>query len=199
MSDGISIWIGPFATVFAATVAAGVAFTFGSIQASIAKSQRNIAYEKVKIDLFDKRYKLFQSCKEILEVVIGPDPELTPYRHLQGVSLLQDAIFLCPDNVVEVIRSVVDLSRRYNDFIDRNFKNAENLHNISAQDIETKIKAFYDEGVDLYGKVNTVFPREFGFNQLRGELQDENPLEWWIKLGAWLKRRFAMLLPGYYR
>jgi hypothetical protein len=47
---------GPTATVIAASIAAWVAYTFGKAQSETARSQRDIAFDKLKVDLFDRRY-----------------------------------------------------------------------------------------------------------------------------------------------
>ena len=66
----------PVATVIAAIVAAGITWHFGRTQAriahtqaEIAKSQAAIAYDKLKFDLFERRYMIFQAAKSLIQYV----------------------------------------------------------------------------------------------------------------------------------
>jgi hypothetical protein len=64
---------GPLATVFAAIVAGWVAHTLGRSQVSVAKTQAEIAYrnwqtsnEKIVLELFEKRLKLYEAIREVI-------------------------------------------------------------------------------------------------------------------------------------
>jgi hypothetical protein len=41
-------------------------------QAEVAEAQREIAYDKLKHDLFDKRYEIYQAAKQLIEKVLSP-------------------------------------------------------------------------------------------------------------------------------
>jgi hypothetical protein len=58
---------GPVATVFAASAAAWIALRLGLTQAAIAKSQADIARDKLKFDLFELRYNIYTKLKELIE------------------------------------------------------------------------------------------------------------------------------------
>jgi hypothetical protein len=61
-------WItGPVATIVASFVAA----LFAGAQVCVARTQRDIAYEKLKLDLFEKRYAIYSATKELIEYVLG--------------------------------------------------------------------------------------------------------------------------------
>lgn len=67
---------GPLATVFAAMVAGWVAYKLGQSQVSVAKTQADIAYrnwqtsnEKIVLELFDKRLKLYEAIREVIAEV----------------------------------------------------------------------------------------------------------------------------------
>lgn len=49
-----------FAGLFATVIASGVAAYFARAQMRVAKSQRNIARDKLKFDLFEKRYEIYK-------------------------------------------------------------------------------------------------------------------------------------------
>lgn len=66
----------PLATVFAATVAAIVTFYFNKRQTEIAKSQmgiaasqRDIATDKLKVDLFKERYGIYEAAKLLISII----------------------------------------------------------------------------------------------------------------------------------
>ena len=82
LSSRISIYsilkdfAGPLATVFAATVAAIITFYFNrrqtaiaSTQMDIAASQRDVAKDKLKVDLFKERYAIYLAAKMLMENV----------------------------------------------------------------------------------------------------------------------------------
>src|SRR6266446_1805729 len=65
---------GPVATVIAAIAAVSVTYHFGKhqvriaeAQAATAKSQRDIAYDRLKYDLFEKRYEIYLAAKKLIE------------------------------------------------------------------------------------------------------------------------------------
>ena len=55
------------ATILAASVAAWISVRLGRNQAAIAKSQADIALDKLKFDLFEMRYSIYSSLKELIE------------------------------------------------------------------------------------------------------------------------------------
>ena len=79
---------GPLATVAASVAAAGVTIGFGMVQAGIARSQAktadaqkqisqtqlDIAYDKLKHDLFEKRYEIYSAAKALIERILATSP-----------------------------------------------------------------------------------------------------------------------------
>jgi hypothetical protein len=63
----IKDFAGPVATLIAAVTAVYVTSRFSRSQLRIAESQRDIALDKLKYDLFEKRYEIYQACKDLLE------------------------------------------------------------------------------------------------------------------------------------
>lgn len=61
---------GPAATVLAAGGAFFLGWRFGNIQARVAENQSAIALDKLKFDLFEKRYEIYSAAKILLEKVI---------------------------------------------------------------------------------------------------------------------------------
>jgi hypothetical protein len=96
---------GPIATVIAAAAAFTVSIAalkvtrrFGALQAGIAeeqkeiaKSQRDIAYDKLKHDLFDKRYDIYLHAKAIIERITGhPNEQHLATKTLRDLRLKMD-------------------------------------------------------------------------------------------------------------
>jgi hypothetical protein len=66
MYDFFKDFAGPMATVFAAAVAAIITFCFNRQQARIAATQRDIANDKLKADVFDRWYAIIDAAKELI-------------------------------------------------------------------------------------------------------------------------------------
>jgi hypothetical protein len=73
---------GPIATVIAAGTASFITFRFARIQAriaaaqkDIAQSQRNIAYDKLKGDLFTRRYEIYSTAGEVIDFILASTPD----------------------------------------------------------------------------------------------------------------------------
>ena len=60
---------GPVAAIIGAIVAGTITFIFGRAQTRIAQSQRDIALDKLKFDLFKNRYEIYEATKALLEYV----------------------------------------------------------------------------------------------------------------------------------
>jgi hypothetical protein len=56
-------------TVITSLVAAG----FSAAQLYVAKAQKDIAYEKLKLELFPKRYAIYVATKELIEHIVSRD------------------------------------------------------------------------------------------------------------------------------
>ena len=110
---------GPIATVFASLTAVGVAVTFGIIQArisrsqaetaaaqkDIAKGQLNIALERMKHDLFEKRFAVFEVARQLLIRAVQHD-------HVDAGEIIKfnmetaDAEFLYNEDIVDYLDSL---------------------------------------------------------------------------------------------
>ena len=64
MYEILKDFAGPVVTLIAASVAGTITFVLARIQARIAKSQRDIALDKLKFDLFQKRYEIYEASKQ---------------------------------------------------------------------------------------------------------------------------------------
>ena len=60
---------GPVAVIIGSAVASRIAYVFGKAQKQIAASQRDIALDKLKFDLFKSRYEIYEAAKALIEHV----------------------------------------------------------------------------------------------------------------------------------
>jgi hypothetical protein len=58
---------GAIATTFAAIVAAGITYYFNRAQTRLAKTQADVAIENLKLNLFERRYEIYSSAKQLVE------------------------------------------------------------------------------------------------------------------------------------
>jgi len=66
--ESTKAFAGPIATVIASIVAA----IFADTQACVARAQKNVAYDKLKLDTFEKRYGIYRDARELIEhVTVG--------------------------------------------------------------------------------------------------------------------------------
>lgn len=89
---------GPIATIIAAVAAVAVTAYFAWHQKKIAKEQANIAVEKLRHDLYDRRYRVFDAARNLLcEIAvhrIASEDDLRSFVIGTG-----DAVFLFDDDV----------------------------------------------------------------------------------------------------
>jgi hypothetical protein len=102
--------LGPVATIFAAIIAVLVTGTLGFAQWRIARAQKDIAYDKLKLDLFDKRYAIYQAALSLSRALM-PSNKRIPYESFGELQYtLQEAAFLFPPNVVDLTERIHTLS-----------------------------------------------------------------------------------------
>jgi hypothetical protein len=96
------------ATIFAATVAALISIRLGRNQAAIAQSQADIARDKLKFDLFEMRYGIYNSLKELIEYAseLHPEAPIDATRVRNLYVKLDEARFFFEGDVVAFINDV---------------------------------------------------------------------------------------------
>jgi hypothetical protein len=110
MYDVIRDFASPVVTLIAATIAGLITLTFARVQALIAKSQRDIALDKLKFDLFDKRYEIYLAAKELLEYV----PFITDLQKSDTTKIrslyvkIDEARFYFPPEICAVLSDIHD-------------------------------------------------------------------------------------------
>lgn len=71
MVDFFKSFAAPIATITASIVAGTIAVYFALHQKNIAFQQKEIAKEKLRLDLFDRRYKIYESIFNYYGALIG--------------------------------------------------------------------------------------------------------------------------------
>jgi hypothetical protein len=65
--DALKDFAGPVATIFAALVATAITAIFALAQFRIAKAQKDIALDKLKFDLLERRNRIYEAAKGLIE------------------------------------------------------------------------------------------------------------------------------------
>jgi hypothetical protein len=102
-------------SLIAATIAGIITFTFARVQARIAQSQRDIALDKLKFDLFRNRYEIYEATKALLEYM--------PYIHESGKQdaskirslyvKIDEARFYFPPDICAVLNEIHNGCERF--------------------------------------------------------------------------------------
>ncbi|WOJ90619.1 hypothetical protein RZS28_04820 [Methylocapsa polymorpha] len=100
---------GPIAIIIASVVAAFVAWRLGRTQANISKSQLRTSREKLRLDLFEKRYAVYVAARNFIDILnrdanLYDDTDLVEFEIWTG-----DAWFLFKHEVVDYL---LDLKKR---------------------------------------------------------------------------------------
>jgi hypothetical protein len=103
------------ATIFAASVAAGISVRLGRNQSAIAKSQADIALDKLKFDLFEMRYSIYLSLKELIEyaALIHDVQSIDAERVRKLYVKLDEARFFFDSGVIAFINKVCAAAEAY--------------------------------------------------------------------------------------
>jgi hypothetical protein len=158
--------LGPLATIFAAIIAVLVTGTLGLAQWRIARAQKDIAYDKLKLDLFDKRYAIYQAAQSLSRALM-PSYKRIPYEDFGALQYtLQEAEFLFPPDVVELTTQIHSLSFDW----EQNAEALSNVDNPVSQELRDAMlrrqQEIPKEMSKLRLRVEGVFRPELAFKQL---------------------------------
>jgi hypothetical protein len=107
---------GPIATLvasFAAIWFANAQRKIAASQRDIAASQRDIAHDRLKYDLFQKRYVVYNSAKELLRLIQSDYRSLNPMVIRDHRIALDEARFFFPDDVRHHLKVIEDACETY--------------------------------------------------------------------------------------
>jgi hypothetical protein len=159
---------GPVAAFIGATVAAFITFTFGRAQIRIAQSQRDIALDKLKYDLFEKRYEIYEACKTLIEdVVLVSDIAKCDAGKIRSLYIkIDEARFYFPRTIVGYL---IYVHRECEAFLqllgERNLINSDDEKWSKSADVLAKHQA---ELRQVYAGLPEIFEDSLAFPQLTG-------------------------------
>ena len=164
--------LGPLATIFAAIIAVLVTGTLGFAQWRTARTQKDIAYDKLKLDLFDKRYAIYQAALSLSRAFMSSSKGISEKRFDELQYTLQEAYFLFPANVVDLTRRIHTLAFDWQ-------QQAEALDSIDnplsvelREEMLQKQKLILREMGTLRIMVDGVFVPELSFKQMTRQYGD---------------------------
>jgi hypothetical protein len=102
--------LGPLATILAAIIAVLVTGILGLAQWRIARAQKDIAYDKLKLDLFDKRYAIYQAALSLSRQFMPSNKQIPSDRLDELHDMLLEASFFFSADVVALTRRIYNLS-----------------------------------------------------------------------------------------
>jgi hypothetical protein len=170
---------GPMATVIASITAAGVAIGFGVVQARIARSQAktadaqkeiakanlDIAFDKLKHDLFDKRYEIYTAAKKLIETIFNQSPVNDADPEIKKLRLkLDEARFFFPpdtrafcEHIEKQVYDVLVTSRAASGYSE------DRPERVQLRDQQATAEIALS---NIYGELAKRFERDLGFEQL---------------------------------
>lgn len=150
----------PFATVFASLVAVGVTGYFAWRQSNTAETQAVTALDKLRFDLHDKRFAIYENVKQLLKLLINNSdkPEFRTFDVAQHFVVIDEAIFFFSPATCEWLDSLkVDCQR---------FLEARALRSNPAEYKPTECAQLQIKLVDHFKAMPERFRQELGFRQL---------------------------------
>lgn len=179
--DTLHDFSGPIATVIAATAAVIVTWTLGKrqvgiarLQADIAKRQAETAQYRLRYDLFEKRYVIYKTTREILDVMISDALAADGALDVQDIAakfrILDEAHFIFPSQIC--------------DFLDRVHHDVEHAvrlhkrHIVNKGGTEAQRDQAGDELVDALARLAVIrrtLPASFEVAMSLAQLSDEPP------------------------
>jgi hypothetical protein len=172
---------GTIATVFASFTALWVTWYFSGKQAKIAEmqartaeaqkevasSQRDITYDKLKFDLFDRRYAIYVTAKRLIEHVSQKDitsAEGIDFKLGEMSAQVAEASFFFPQREVAIFTDIARLGAI--------FESARLGYYFGSkagtfEDFERTVIEARSELSKIYEKLPTLLESELGFDQLR--------------------------------
>jgi hypothetical protein len=105
----------PVVTLIGASIAGIITFTFARIQARIAKSQRDIALDKLKFDLFQKRYEIYTAAKQLVEQVsLVSDLKKSDPMAIRALYVtIDEARFYFPPDIRQLLANLQAICERF--------------------------------------------------------------------------------------
>ena len=159
---------GPISTLIAASTAAVITFVFNRSQTRITRSQRDIALDRLKFDLFEKRYTIYMAAKSLLEYIALHATGHGKYNAQQIRSFyvtLEEARFYFPSEQQTILTDLHSASETYlNHLEQRGLINIDHADKWSAmaEQLAKDLKVLRD----IYATLPEKFESALAFKQL---------------------------------
>jgi hypothetical protein len=164
MYEILKDFAGPVATIIASATAARITFYFASRQAQIAQQQAetamqqaNTSFDQLRLNLFEKRYAIYNTARELIALVVNESTvqgsEVVPLH----AALNEAEFFFCPE-ICDWLRT---LREQCNNLLI--LRSTQHLPGAPA----SKIAALSTHLVDLLTEMPRRFENELGFRHVR--------------------------------
>jgi hypothetical protein len=157
----------PIAVIIGSSVAGTITYIFSKAQKQIAGSQRDIAFDRLKFDLFKNRYEIYEAAKELIEhVSLVSDIQKSAPTKIRALYIkLDEARFYFPPDICTFLN---DLHSRCELF----FSHLALRDQINMDDAEQWSKSAdllaSDQAAlrEIYGSLPSTFAKSLAFKQL---------------------------------
>jgi hypothetical protein len=169
MWEFFKVFSGPIAIIIASGTAAWITYKLGNRQAKTAEAQKDIAYDKLKHDLFDKRYEIYLAAKRLIEAIFAAPPGDDVKRHTDPeikrlrLKLDEARFFLPPDtrayceNIEKNVYDVLVASRAVTGYSE------DRPERQQLRDPQANAEIAL---ANIYSELAKKFERDLGFDQL---------------------------------
>lgn len=95
-------------TLIAAGTAAGITWRFSSRQAATAERQAALAHDRLRFDLFGKRYAIYEAAKSLLRMVINDRQKegFRPFDVVPFLVIMDEAPFFFPPEACAIVEQI---------------------------------------------------------------------------------------------
>jgi hypothetical protein len=170
MYDILKDFASPALSFITAILAATVAIRFGILRAQIGKAQRDIALDKLKYDLFAKRYEIYEAAKHLIEhlamVSDMKNQDATLIRQLY-VKIDEARFFYAPD-ICSFLAQLHDASEAFLSLLG-NRENIDPDDSDKWADTADRLASRQKHLRELYASLPATFESALSFDQLKRE------------------------------
>jgi hypothetical protein len=107
--DVLKDFAGPAVTMFAPLVAASITWFFARAQYRVAATQKNIALDKLKFDVFERRYQVYGAAKELCQLLLRKENvENAEFDRMYALFVtLDEARFYFDPSIIKVLEDLI--------------------------------------------------------------------------------------------
>ncbi len=121
----------PVATLVASGVAVWVTWRFQNIQAKIAQAQADTAGHKLKLELYERRYRVYEAIHRI--TILNYNLKDHEFEFNALVHQTKEIKFLFSDDIIDFANKVISAGRSFN-------MSHWHLHSLERQNLEMDIR-----------------------------------------------------------